>query len=102
MEQIVLADYLARWYRHITHNYTIKGWEIDLIVHDDKELVFVEVKSVDLIDDIHDYITPGKKSALNKTIQSYLRTNNIDQDYRLDVVFVRRGEIIERYEGVEI
>jgi len=98
MEQVVCADYSARWYQHLESNMTIKGWEIDLIFRQHTMYVFVEVKSVDFMDELFDYITVAKKKALHKAIQSYLRKHVIDSDYRLDVVFVRNGKIIERYE----
>lgn len=98
MEQVVLTDYAGHGYTHLESNMTIKGWEIDLIFLYQNIYVFVEVKSVDFMDELFDYITPGKKKALHKSIQTYLRKNNINADYRLDVIFVRHGKIIERFE----
>lgn len=104
-EAIVLKDYQSRGYILIEQNATKRGWELDLILSkrdrlDNEEIIFVEVKVVDGIDDLHGYITPRKLKNLEKTIAAYLRKYKLEQDFRLDVVFVKNREILDIFEWV--
>ncbi len=99
-EDMALAYYRERGYRLIQQNYTIPGGEIDLIMTDEKTLVFVEVKVMDYLDDMYDYITPAKRKALERTIETYLRTSPSQLIQRLDVVFIHQGKIVEVFEDV--
>jgi Holliday junction resolvase-like predicted endonuclease len=66
-------------------------------------LVFVEVKVVDNVDDLYQYITKNKLNYLQKTIDSFLQI--FEEDYeiiRLDVVFVKNQEIYKIYENIEL
>ena len=96
-ESLVIAEYLSLGYELVEKNYTIPGGEIDLIVTTPEELVFVEAKVVDHIDDLDGYITPRKLSALKRTIDVYLYEHPTHKTLRLDVVFVKQGKIIEHY-----
>ena len=59
-EDLVLEYYEENWYEILDTNYTIRWWEIDIIAQKDWEIVFVEVKVVDGMDDVMWYITPKK------------------------------------------
>lgn len=52
-------------------------------------LVVVEVKVVNYIENIHDYITPRKLFVLQRSIQTYLWKYDIEKQVRLDIVFVK-------------
>ena len=66
------------------------------------ELVVIEVKTVNDIDELDNYITEKKIWFLQRTLESFLQ--NIDEsrieDIRMDVVFVKNNQILEIYEDV--
>ena len=100
-ENIVAEYYSQKGFTIIQQNYTVQDWELDLIIEDSKKLIFVEVKTVDQIDDLFDYITPRKLSTVKRTIQTYLWKNPTQKDIRLDVVFVKNKQVFEVYENIE-
>jgi Holliday junction resolvase-like predicted endonuclease len=81
-------------------NYTIPNGEIDIVVQKDWEIVFVEVKVVDEMDDLMWYIKPQKLHFLERTIQNYMYKKNLDFSIRLDVAFVKNNDILEVFENV--
>ena len=91
-EELAKEYYLGNWYELIKWNYTIQWWE----------LVVIEVKTVNHIDELDNYITPKKIWFLQRTLENYLQ--NIDEswieDIRMDVVFVKKNQILEIYENV--
>ena len=99
-EKIVAQHYQDNWYTLIQTNYTIAWWEIDLILKRHDILTFVEVKVVDYIDDLYDYVTPKKLGHVKHTIAYYLLEHPTDKDHVLDVVFVKDNSIVEVYENV--
>lgn len=66
------------------------------------ELVVIEVKTVNNIDELDNYITEKKIWFLQRTLENFLQ--NIDEnwieDIRMDVAFVKNGEILEIYEDI--
>lgn len=101
-EKLVLQNYLDRWYTHVMSNFTIRGWELDLIVENTDTTVFIEVKVVDHIDDLFGYLTQKKIYFLYKTIEWYRLKHSIRDIIRLDVVFVKNAQILEIYENIQI
>ncbi len=99
-EDLVAQEYQNRWYTLIERKYTIKWWELDLIFQKNNILTFVEVKVVDHMDDLQDYVTPKKLWHVKHTIEYYLYTHPTDKEYVLDVVFVRDNSIFEIYKNV--
>jgi Holliday junction resolvase-like predicted endonuclease len=73
---------------------------LDLVFEKDNILTFVEVKVVDHIDELHDYVTPKKLGHLRHTIEYYLLKHPTDKEYVLDVVFVKNGSIQDIYTNV--
>jgi Holliday junction resolvase-like predicted endonuclease len=65
-------------------------------------LVVIEVKYVDTIQELDNYISPKKIWHLTKALESFLwKTNGQTFDeIRMDAVFVKNGNIIERYENI--
>ena len=63
----------------------------------DTMLIFVEVKDVTSRDDIMDYLSSRKIQTLKKTIDQYIWSHDDEREYRLDVVFVSHGKILEQY-----
>lgn len=99
-EEIVSTHYQQQGYTLLSRNYTIAWGELDLIFSKDNALYFVEVKVVDHIDDLHNYITPKKLQAVSHTIDHYLHTHPTTMNYVLDIVFVRDNSILEIYQNI--
>lgn len=99
-ERVALSWYQQRGYRVLETNFTIRGGEIDLIVENDEEVVFVEVKVVDGIDDRDSYLSPRKIQALERSIEDFCFRKMIDKPIRLDAAFVQKGAVIEVYENI--
>ena len=99
-EDNVIEYYEKAGYEVLDTNYTIPGGEIDIVVQKDGEIVFVEAKVVDSIDDLMWYIKPQKLKFLEKTIQDYMYKKNLEFDVRLDVAFVKDNNILEVFENV--
>jgi len=99
-EAIVAEYYQNNWYTLLKKKYTIKWWELDLIFQKDTILSFVEVKVVDHIEDLHDYVTQKKLWHLKHTIAYYLLNHPTDCEYVLDIVFVRNNSIVSIHENV--
>ncbi|MFZ2150763.1 MAG: YraN family protein [Candidatus Absconditicoccaceae bacterium] len=99
-EKIVADYYRSKFYNILSQNYTIKGGEIDIVAENTKEVVFIEVKVVDSLDDIQGCVNPKKIYFLERSIEDYIAKQNIDKDIRLDVVFVKDNTIIQVYENV--
>jgi len=101
-EELVKQHYLSNWYEIIKNNYTIQWWEIDLLMKKWWELVVIEVKTVNHIDELDNYITERKIWFLQRTLENFLQ--NIDESWieyiRMDVVFVKNNQILEIYEDV--
>jgi hypothetical protein len=60
-----------------------------LILENKEEIVFVEVKVVDGIEDWNAYLSQRKMQALERSIESYCANNLIAKTIRLDAVFVQ-------------
>lgn len=99
-EEIVSKYYQSRWYNIITRNYTVPWWEIDIIVEDRENLIFVEVKTINVIDDIDWYVTKKKIWLLDSTVQKYLMKNPTNKDISIDAVFVKWNQIVEIYQNI--
>lgn len=101
-EDIAANYYKDKWYNLANQNYTIPGWEVDLIFEDKNKLIFIEVKVVDHIDDIQWYISNRKLIALQRTIDNYLSKHETDKEIQLDIVFVKNNTIMEIFEDIYI
>lgn len=101
-EQLVKQHYIHAWYKPLEQNFTIQWWEIDLLMRKWWELVVIEVKTVNYIDELDNYITEKKIWFLQRTLETYLE--NIDEsrieDIRMDVVFVKDEKIIEIFDDI--
>lgn len=101
-EDIALEYYRHLGYQLVEKNFTIRGGEIDLILQDKKTLLFVEVKVVNYIENLHDYITAHKLQALQRSIETYLWKYPSEQQIRLDIVFVKGKQVVEVFENIEV
>ncbi len=100
-EKIVAEYYKKNGCTILKQNFTIKGGEIDIIAQKDDTLYFVEVKVVNYMEEMDNYITPAKLKSLKRTIATYQARNNCyDLLLQIDVVFVKQGRIIERFKNI--
>jgi len=99
-EWIVAKYYESKWYVIVAKNYTIPWWEIDIIVENSQDLIFVEVKTINAIDDIDGYVTKKKIWLLDNTVQTYLMKNPSNKDISIDAVFVKWNQIVEIYQNI--
>lgn len=80
----------------IEENYTLWGGEIDLIMQDGEEIVFVEVKTrkKNNLVDLGELITYSQEQTLQKTADHWIQTKKLyNTDYRIDLVGVIGDEI---------
>lgn len=99
-ENIVKNFYLNKGLHFIKANWTIPGGEIDLIFESEQELIFIEVKCINTIEELDHYISSKKIKTLERAIESYLLNHDNKKDIRLDIAFVKNDEIIEIYENI--
>jgi Holliday junction resolvase-like predicted endonuclease len=99
-EDIVAKHYESLWYFIKTRNYTFRGGELDIVASKWDNLVFVEVKVIDYIEDTFDYLTPKKLSFLKRAIEYYITDHPTRHEISLDVVFVQGNRIVETYHNV--
>ena len=71
-------------------------------MENDLNCIFVEVKVVNYIENLHDYITPKKLQTLKHTIDTYLWKYPTQKKVRVDVVFVKDTKIFEIVKNIEI
>ncbi len=88
-EQLALKHLQKQGLSLVTKNYHCRGGEIDLIMEDNNELVFVEVryrKSIAYGSPIES-VTSQKQQRIIHTAQHYLQNNqSLAFSYRFDVV----------------
>lgn len=98
----LVKEYLSNHgYRFRESNYTIRGGEIDLIMEDGDEVVFVEVKSLqsEKYIQLEESISNSKRRSLIRTAKIWLHKHKLDQvDWRIDFVglVINKGEV-ERF-----
>lgn len=104
-EKITAELYTSKWWIIERMNYTIKWWEIDIVAVKWQIYKFIEVKTVNFVDDIYNFITAGKKAALRRAINKYLVDMNLDvydTDASVDFIFIKNGKVREVFENQEI
>lgn len=89
-EQFVVSYLKRQNYTILETNWTCKIGEVDIIVKDEQELVFIEVKALKNTAhfDPMDHVTPQKINKLRQLAQSYTSCWVEDIDQRIDIVLV--------------
>lgn len=89
-ENLALEYLLAKGLSLMERNYLIWGGELDLIMKDKQEYVFVEVKTrFDREIPFEELISVKKLRTIEKTAEWWLRKNNLeDEDWRIDFIGV--------------
>ncbi len=87
-EDAALDMLLRNGFALVERNYQTRYGEIDLIVRNDKYLVFVEVKTRTKASWYRGYtaVTFSKKQKIIKTVLLYLRENRLHLQPRIDVI----------------
>lgn len=101
-ENIVQALYESHGYICKDKNFTIRWWEIDIVMENPVNLIFVEVKVVNYIDNLHDYITTKKLQSLKYAIDSYVWKYPTNKNIRIDIVFVKDNKVVEIFKNIEL
>jgi len=70
------------------------------MVENDKYICCIEVRTVNIIDDLMAYMTKKKISTLKKTFETYLWKFPNKKQPRLDVIFIKDSKVWEWYENV--
>jgi putative endonuclease len=90
--EALAAEFLAqRGYRIIARNWRCTGGELDIVAHDGKEWVFVEVRTrrAANIDTAIESVTPRKQARLVLAAQAYLDAQYLgDVPSRIDLVVI--------------
>ena len=101
-ETLVQQHYEQQGFSLIEANFTTRGGEIDLLMKKERMLVAIEVKNLDTVEELDNYITARKMGHLQRTLDSFLWQVDENQfdEVRMDAVFVKHGNIIEIYENI--
>lgn len=89
-EQLAKAFLEKQGYDIVATNWRAHKYEIDLIVRDKDEMVFVEVKTrtSDFFGDPQETVTPKKQKHLVNGADYYIQKNEIDLSARFDVIAI--------------
>ncbi len=93
--EMLAAQYLQKkHYKLLCTGYRCRYGEIDLVVHDKKHLVFVEVKlrKSDRFAKAYEFVDRGKQERLKTTAALYLSQNPTVLQPRFDVVEIYAPE----------
>jgi Holliday junction resolvase-like predicted endonuclease len=101
-ESVAIDHYLRQWYELSVRNYTIRGWEIDCVVENAVYRRYIEVKVVEYVVDLQNYITPKKLRTLIATIRSYATKFPTTKLQTIDVVFVQQNTILHLFEDITL
>jgi len=94
--EYIAENYLkSKWYKILNKNFTIRWWEIDIIVEKNWIVSFVEVKWSSLNMDFQNYITSWKIKSLKKTARTwiYRYDNEKIKGYRFDLILIEDWKI---------
>ncbi len=89
-EDLAFDFLLQKGWKLLTRNYRFQKAEIDLVMLDDQQIVFIEVKTreSDYLVDPRLLITRGKQKQIIKAADFYLKSNKVDFEARFDVVII--------------
>lgn len=103
-EDIAVQYLLDNGYKVIDRNYRFGRNEIDIIVTNQKQIVFVEVKTRNnnIIGEPYQAVTRKKQKQIIKVAHHFLVENCVELDARLDVISIVMNEkkfLIEHIEA---
>ena len=79
-------------FKIIDRNFYSCFGEIDIIAKKDNILHFVEVKSGKNFQSIYN-VTPAKLKKIIKTLTFYMKKNQLNSPYQIDVITIDNGEL---------
>lgn len=97
--ELKACDYLqSRQLKLIAKNYRCRGGEIDLIMQDSEQLVFVEVKyrNQGEYGSAADYFTPDKRRKVQRAILHYLQKAGLNVHmtaHRIDLIAIDGDQV---------
>ena len=96
-EKIAKDFLIQKGFSILDINFTIRWWEIDIIVKKSNIISFVEVKWVSKYTDFKDYITVSKLKALERTAnhRMYKYDDESILEYRFDLIFIENDKIVD-------
>ena len=98
--ELLAKKYLIKkGYEILTTNYRSRFGEIDIIAKDKKELVFVEVKYSESIEDPYLRVDKNKMKRIIKTAYYFLNNYNDYDSVRFDVISIFKNKI-EHFKSV--
>ncbi len=105
----IAEGYLRRLnYKILKHNYYGKFGELDLITIFNEEIIFIEVKSVNVQSDYTIYQSLSKKKLrrVDKTAQLWMRENKMENSiYRIEfigIISYSNKYLIEHFKYLEL
>lgn len=103
-EDLALQYLLDKGYNFVERNFTTKHGEIDLILRDKDELVFVEVKTRKSSEFGHPTMAVHSKKLSNVTRagKKYMEIKNLYEPFRFDIISVLPNDLIEHFENVTL
>lgn len=93
-EQIALAEYVKRHYIPVCHGYNTRFGEIDLIVENDSNIVFVEVKlrKNNRFASAREYVILSKQQKIQTSAAIWISKYGNEKQPRFDVVEIYAPE----------
>ena len=100
-EEKAVEFLFSNGYQIVNRNfYAKKLGEIDIVALKDDVYHFIEVKSGESFEAVYN-ITPNKLHKLLRSIQYYLKVNNLDVSYCVDAI-IFAGEELEYLENITL
>lgn len=96
----IASDFLkGKGYQILEINWRFNHKEIDIIAKDEKEIVFVEVKSRkdESFGLPEEAVTSAKEQHLIEAAEVYLERNEIDLEVRFDVITLINNKVEKHY-----
>lgn len=103
-EQLALQHLQSKGYTIIATKWRCQRGEIDIIAERDAVYAFIEVKTRrhTTTEDAFMQITPRKRERLINAVHTYINTNDLEVNWRIDVIAIalpyRQAPIIEHVE----
>lgn len=89
--EAMAVDFLTnKGYDILCENYRFKHLEIDIIAKNNKQIVFVEVKTrqSSFLSGPEETVTKSKQKLIIKAANQYILENEIDEESRFDIISI--------------
>ena len=99
-EDVAATWLTAKGMRICARNRTMRGGELDIVGYLDDLLVIIEVRSIDHIDDLQNYVSSLKVNHLIRSAQHRIHIHHWSWPLRIDVIYVKWTEVVERFQNI--